>query len=495
MARKLGPYQIHSELGRGAMAVVWRAHDSVLERDVAIKEPLLANGIDAVSAAEFGARFVREAKAAARLNHPNIVTIHAADIYNGQAAIVMELVQGETLGQILERGPMEPKLAMSVLEQLLSAVGYAHERGIVHRDIKPDNIFLTPEGRVKLADFGIASLASDSTLTQAGTVMGTPGYMAPEQITGAPVDARADIFAIGALAYEMLTGKNPFGASEGAPTTTIMYRIVHQAPPEMPAEALAGLPADLRSVLQVALAKDPADRFPDAASFLAALKGEEFSPPTRAAAASLGAGGHLGGTILGRLSAIKSATMISRGPANTQEATWRQSWVPYAAVAGVGLIIMIALLVSSRGGGGTTYESTTTEGSRSTYLALTDSLVHQLQEYDVRIAELATVINSTIPNVPDWVSVELQSMADTLYGYLGQLQAMSISDEYVPSYQKLSLATNYMIDRAEATEQAVEITRASGSSGPAKAYYAAGRNNRDKYRTTLAEYFVLVPQY
>jgi hypothetical protein len=462
MARKLGPYQIHSELGRGAMAVVWRAHDSVLERDVAIKEPLLANGIDAVSAAEFGARFVREAKAAARLNHPNIVTIHAADIYNGQAAIVMELVQGETLGQILERGPMEPKLAMSVLEQLLSAVGYAHERGI-----------------------GIASLASDSTLTQAGTVMGTPGYMAPEQITGAPVDARADIFAIGALAYEMLTGKNPFGASEGAPTTTIMYRIVHQAPPEMPAEALAGLPADLRSVLQVALAKDPADRFPDAASFLAALKGEEFSPPTRAAAASLGAGGHLGGTILGRLSAIKSATMISRGPANTQEATWRQSWVPYAAVAGVGLIIMIALLVSSRGGGGTTYESTTTEGSRSTYLALTDSLVHQLQEYDVRIAELATVINSTIPNVPDWVSVELQSMADTLYGYLGQLQAMSISDEYVPSYQKLSLATNYMIDRAEATEQAVEITRASGSSGPAKAYYAAGRNNRDKYRTTL----------
>ncbi len=350
MARTLGPYKIHSELGRGAMAVVWRAHDSVLERDVAIKEPLLPQGLDALAQTEFGARFVREAKAAARLNHPNIVTIHAADIYDGHPAIVMELIEGQTLGQMLERGPLDKALAIHVLEQLLSAVGYAHERGIVHRDIKPDNIFVTPDGRVKLADFGIASLASDSTLTQAGTIMGTPGYMAPEQITGAPVDGRADLFSCGVLAYEMLTGQNPFGATEGLPTTTVMYRIVHQAPPELPAEALAELPANLSSVLGAALAKDPADRFSDAASFLAALGGQG-SLPVPGLGTAVGAAQGMG-TMMARLSRVKSATMISRGPGKPQEASWTKSWLPYAAVVGIGLIIMIALLASAGGGGG-----------------------------------------------------------------------------------------------------------------------------------------------
>ncbi len=365
MSRTLGPYQVHSELGRGAMAVVWRAHDSVLERDVAIKEPLLPQGLDALASAEFGARFVREAKAAARLNHPNIVTIYAADIYDGHPAIVMELIEGQTLGQLLERGPLDKQLAIHVLEQLLSGVGYAHERGIVHRDIKPDNVFVTPDGRVKLADFGIASLASDSTLTQAGAIMGTPGYMAPEQITGDPVDARADIFACGVLAYEMLTGQNPFGATDGTPATTVMYRIVHQAPPELPAEALAGLPAHLSAVLGAALAKAPADRFPDAASFLAALGGQG-SLPVPGLGTTAGAAQGMG-TMLRRM---KSATMISRGPGKPQEPTWLRSWVPYAAVVGIGLIIMIALLVSARGGGGlsaSTSDTTSTETSGGTW--------------------------------------------------------------------------------------------------------------------------------
>jgi tRNA A-37 threonylcarbamoyl transferase component Bud32 len=349
----MGPYELRSELGRGAMAKVWRAYDPVLDREVAIKEPLLPRGVDSTVAAEFGARFVREGRAAAKLSHANIVTIHAADIYDGRAALVMELVHGETLGQMLARGSLGPEVTMSLLEQLLSAVGYAHERGIVHRDIKPDNVFVTEEGRVKLGDFGIASLASDTTLTQAGTIMGTPGYMAPEQVTGEPVDARADIFAIGVLAHEMLTGKNPFGASEGLPVTTIMYRIVHQAPTEIPPEALAGLPGDMRGVLEAALAKDPADRFPDAASFSAALTGRGPLPvpgSSRPAGAATPAA-HMGGTILGRLSAIKSATMISRPAPGKMEATWLHSWLPYAAIVFVGLIVMIALLVSAKTGG------------------------------------------------------------------------------------------------------------------------------------------------
>jgi tRNA A-37 threonylcarbamoyl transferase component Bud32 len=361
---KLGPYEIRSELGRGAMAQVWRAYDPVLDREVAIKEPLLPKAVDSTMAAEFGARFVREGRAAAKLNHPGIVTIHAADIYEGRAALVMELVDGQTLGEMLGRGPLDKKLALSLMEQLLSAAGYAHARGIVHRDIKPDNIFINRDHQAKLADFGIASLASDSTLTQAGTIMGTPGYMAPEQITGGTVDARADLFSLGVVFYEMLTGNNPFGATEGLPATTVMYRIVHQAPPELTPEALTGLPPQLRSVLEAALAKDPDDRFPDAASFLAALKGEGPLPvpgSSRPAGAALPAA-HAGGTILGRLSAIKSATMISRPSSGKQEATWRRSWVPYAAVVAVGLIVMIALLVSAKGGGGSAalvLESTT----------------------------------------------------------------------------------------------------------------------------------------
>jgi tRNA A-37 threonylcarbamoyl transferase component Bud32 len=349
VARKLGPYEIRSELGRGAMAQVWRAYDPVLDREVAIKEPLLPKGVDSTVAAEYGARFVREGRAAAKLSHANIVTIHAADIYEGRAALVMELVEGKTLGDLLSRGPLEKKLAANLMGQLLSAVGYAHSKGIVHRDIKPDNI--NRDHQAKLADFGIASLASDSTLTQAGTIMGTPGYMAPEQITGERVDARADLFALGVVFYEMITGRNPFGATEGLATTTVMYRIVHQAPPELSAEALDGLPPQFRSVLQVAMAKDPDGRFSDAQHFLAALRGEE--PAVAGGGGSQAVLGQRAGTILTRLSSIKSATMISpRSSGRAHEPSWLRSWVPYAVVVGLGVIVMIALLVVAKTGGG-----------------------------------------------------------------------------------------------------------------------------------------------
>lgn len=273
MADHLGPYELRGELGRGAMAVVWRAWDPALEREVAIKEPMIPPGLDAETAAELTARFVREGKAAAGLNHRGIVTIYVADVYEGRPAIVMELIKGETLSEVLARGPLSPGGALAVLDQLLDAVGYAHSRGVVHRDIKPDNVFVTVDGRVKLADFGIAHVGTSSALTQAGTVMGTPGYMAPEQVTGQPVDARADVFAIGALAYEMLTGLNPFGAGAGVATTTVMYRIVHEPMPQLPGQLTAALPEPFSRVLSAAVAKDPADRFADAAAFRSALAG------------------------------------------------------------------------------------------------------------------------------------------------------------------------------------------------------------------------------
>lgn len=269
MSNTLGPYELRGELGRGAMAVVWRAWDPALEREVAIKEPLFAPTLEESVRGELTARFLREGKTVAAFNHAGIVTVYAADVYDGRPAIVMELIKGSTLAEVLERGALSPQAAAAVADQLLDALAYAHSRGVVHRDIKPDNVFVTVDGRVKLADFGIARVAERTRFTQEGTVMGTPGYMAPEQVRGLSADERADIFATGAILYEMLAGENPFGASAGIESTAIMYRIVHEDPPPLPPET--GDP--LRTVALVALNKDPEARFASAEEMRSALAG------------------------------------------------------------------------------------------------------------------------------------------------------------------------------------------------------------------------------
>lgn len=270
----LGPYELRGELGRGAMARVWRGYDPNLDREVAIKEPLFDSGMSEQVLEEMGRRFVREGKVAARLNHPGIVSIYAADVYDGRPAIVMELVDGLTLADLLESGPLSPDAALDALDQLLDAVGYAHEQGIVHRDIKPENIFVDAQGRLKLSDFGIAHI-DDPTATRAtvvGTVLGTPGYMSPEQVTGGQIDYRSDLFSVGVVAYEMLAGRNPFGADGSANPTTILYRIVHEPVAELPASA-AGLASDLRPAVMAALSKNPDERPQSAIEFKAMLHG------------------------------------------------------------------------------------------------------------------------------------------------------------------------------------------------------------------------------
>ena len=177
----IGSYELRGELGRGAMARVWRAWDPALEREVAIKEPLFDYRLTPEVHAELGRRFVAEGRTAAKLNHPGIVSIYAADVWDGRPAIVMELVDGSTLSDLLTVGALPPKAALNILDQLLDAVGYAHAHGVVHRDIKPDNIFVTKTGIVKLADFGVAHVDRGTKhATLAGTVLGTPGYMSPE---------------------------------------------------------------------------------------------------------------------------------------------------------------------------------------------------------------------------------------------------------------------------------------------------------------------------
>ena len=330
----LGPYELRGELGRGAMAIVWRGFDTRLEREVAIKEPVVPAGTDDAARQDLALRFVREGKAAAGLNHPGIVTIHAADVFGDRPAIVMEIIEGETLSGVLERGPLPAAAALSVIDQLLDAVGYAHAHGVVHRDIKPDNVFLTSDGRIKLADFGIAHVGSTAALTQAGTVMGTPGYMAPEQVTGAPVDARADIFAIGVIAFELLTGHNPFGATDGIAPTTVMYRIVHEPMPQLPASVFASLPIDIAQVLIVATAKDPASRFADANSFRTAL-----------------AGGPIVTGVPGTPSTVVSVPWSPAANLASPAASTGQNWTPYLIVGAVMLVVVGLLFVFSSGGG------------------------------------------------------------------------------------------------------------------------------------------------
>ncbi|MEI7813922.1 MAG: protein kinase [Coriobacteriia bacterium] len=272
VADRIGPYELRGELGRGAMAVVWRAWDTSLRREVALKEAHIPHGTSLATATELSDRFVREARAVASLSHPNIVTLYAADVYDGRPVIAMELIEGDTLADLLARGRLPVHAALGILEQLLDAVGYAHSKGVVHRDIKPENVFVTPDGRVKLTDFGIAHVGSGTALTQAGTVMGTPGYMAPEQVTGSAVDGRADIFSTGVLAYEMLTGSNPFIA-DGAHPTTVMYRVLNEDLPDV-RQTLPDTSEGVAATIAVATAKNPARRFTTAEDMKAALCGD-----------------------------------------------------------------------------------------------------------------------------------------------------------------------------------------------------------------------------
>jgi|GEM_PF-3363659 len=282
----IGPYEIRGELGRGAMAVVWRGYDPAIGRDLALKEPKIDDSLDPATREELVSRFIREGKTAGRLNHPGIVTIYNADVYDGRPVIAMELIEGETLSELMRRGRLPLGAAVSIAEQLLDALAYAHERGVVHRDVKPDNVFITNEGRVKLADFGIAHAGGGTALTQAGTVMGTPGYMAPEQVRGEAVDARADLFSVGVMLFETLAGENPFMA-DGAHPTTIMYRVLNEPLPDV-RTALPEATEGLAATIALATAKDSAQRFASAADMRQALLGEVAVAMPKAAKAAGG---------------------------------------------------------------------------------------------------------------------------------------------------------------------------------------------------------------
>ncbi len=262
---RLGKYEIRGEMGRGAMGIVYEGFDPGIKRVVALKT-IRADQLAGEASEEIIARFRREAEAAGRLTHPNIVAIYDFDEDAGTMYIAMELVRGRELAEVFAANE---RLALPdivrVMTQILAALEYSHRAGVVHRDIKPANIFLLPDGSAKVADFGIAHLES-SNLTQVGTVIGTPAYMSPEQILGTPVDGRSDLFSAGVILYQLLTGERPFSGS----ATTIMQKVLKESP--LPPSSLnVQLPEAFDAVVRKALAKRPEERYQSAQEFAAAL--------------------------------------------------------------------------------------------------------------------------------------------------------------------------------------------------------------------------------
>jgi tRNA A-37 threonylcarbamoyl transferase component Bud32 len=264
-AVKLGKYEIRRELGRGAMGVVYEAFDPSIERFVALKT-IRRDQLDGPEAQDMIGRFQREAKAAGRLNHPNIVSIYDFGEDGGTSFIAMEFVSGRELKSYFannERFPI-PEV-VRIMAQLLDALAYSHSYGVVHRDIKPANIIILADGRIKVADFGIARIET-AQYTQAGTVLGTPAYMSPEQFMGQTVDRRSDIFSAGVVLYEFLTGERPFSGT----ATTIMHKVLMEEP--LPPSTLnVQAPKAFDAVVTKAMAKRPEDRFQTAREFADAI--------------------------------------------------------------------------------------------------------------------------------------------------------------------------------------------------------------------------------
>jgi serine/threonine-protein kinase len=269
--QRFGKYQVTGRLGKGAMGEVFRAHDPVLGRDVAIKVLSAAND-------ERTEALLREAQAAAQLNHPNIITIHDFGREQDLAFMAMELLDGSDLREKIEKkdtGELEERLY--VMSKVLDGMAFAHERGIVHRDLKPGNVRILGDGQVKVLDFGLARRNADAG--ESGTIRGTPYYMAPEQVRSERATERSDVFALGAMFFELLTGQKPF---PGSSVPAVLYAVVHDEPPPLGQE----VPPLVAAVILRALRKDPRERFANAGEMRDALSEAWLQPTDQEGAAT-----------------------------------------------------------------------------------------------------------------------------------------------------------------------------------------------------------------
>jgi predicted Ser/Thr protein kinase len=333
----LGKYELRGTLGRGAMGIVYDGWDPQIARRVAIKTVPVPPDPDPDTAEEI-ARFKREAQAAGRLSHPNIVGVYDYGETGDLAYIVMEFVEGPSLKGLLDK---QERFAVPdlrrVMEGLLAGLQFSHDRGVVHRDIKPANVMLTKEGQPKIADFGIARIEM-SSMTQAGTMLGTPAYMSPEQFMGQVVDARTDVYAAGVVLYQLLTGEKPFDGG----LTAIMHKVLNTEPPP-PSTLAVTAPAALDAVVKRAMAKRPDDRYPSAAAFAEAIRAALDAPPPVAVPAE-----DAEATRIGSAAPQSAAARPAAPPPRTSApapAKASESKLPLLAGAGVAALLVL-------GGGG-----------------------------------------------------------------------------------------------------------------------------------------------
>lgn len=265
MPKKLGKYEVIEELGKGAMGTVYKAYDGMMARYVALKTMSYTNASDP----EFKKRFYKEAQAPGRLHHENIVIIYELNEDEGVPYIAMEFLEGSDLHHLAQSGfILTLKKIIEIMTQVCEGLHFAHQNGIIHRDVKPANIFMLKNGKVKIVDFGIAHISQSSLMTRTGVILGTPSYMSPEQVRSEALTGRSDQFSVGVIMYELLTGRRPF---DGDTYTTILYKILHEDPTPL-REYYPVCPPELESVIMKALAKNPDDRFVDLAGMARRLR-------------------------------------------------------------------------------------------------------------------------------------------------------------------------------------------------------------------------------
>ena len=264
VGQTISHYKILSELGRGGMGFVYKAEDLKLKRQVALK--FLRS--DVLEDEEHKERFLREAQAAAALDHPNICTVYEIDEADGQTFLSMAYLEGETVKEKIAERPLKLEEALDIAIQTAQGLQAAHEKGVVHRDIKSANLMVTPQGQVKIMDFGLAQLAERSQLTKTATILGTPAYMSPEQARRERTDRRTDIWSLGVVIYEMVTGRLPF---EGERQETVLYAIAQEDPEPITALRV-GVPTELDFIVSKAMAKDAGERYQHVEEMIVDLK-------------------------------------------------------------------------------------------------------------------------------------------------------------------------------------------------------------------------------
>jgi serine/threonine protein kinase len=349
-----GRYRLQRRVGGGGMGAVWEAYDQELDRPVAIKIPDRSLAADE----SFVERFRREARSAGRLSHPNVAQVYDYGMDDGQPYLVMELVPGETLASRLAReGPLPSEDARRIAAGVADALHAAHEGGVVHRDVKPGNIMLTPEGGVKVMDFGIAAAAADGRMTGTGQVLGTPAYMAPEQAAGKGATPASDVYALGVVLYEMLAGRAPFA---GDTALAVASAHLHRDPEPLQTAAPEADPEAVEAV-NSAMAKDPADRPATAAAMATMLRGD--APPTEASTAVLAAGASTEAMAMspterldGSGTGVLPGGPVTEEPETAPPAPARRrrgvaGWVvAVAALVAVGIVLIVLAMTLSGGG-------------------------------------------------------------------------------------------------------------------------------------------------